>query len=280
MGMPAEFEGTSETIIAADGTPIAFHTTGHGPGVIVIPGALSVAAGFARFARTLGERFTVHIMERRGRGDSGPQGEDYSIDTELEDLRALRDKTGATLLVGHSYGGLIALEAARDPEIRKVAIYEPGVSVNGSMPSNWIPSYEKYLRQDKPWKAFVQYLRAVGPEGIRRVPKWMLERAMPLAMKAPERDIISSLLWENLREHREVIRLDDTYPHYRDITAEVLLMDGDRDRLARDDADRDRLAEVIPHCVRYTFRGLDHFGIDKNDPALVAATVAEFLDTP
>ena len=67
------------------------------------------AADCAAFARALSEHFAVHNIERRGRGESGPQGEDYSIVKECEDVLALQAKTGASLLVGHSYGGLVAL---------------------------------------------------------------------------------------------------------------------------------------------------------------------------
>jgi hypothetical protein len=35
-----------------------------------------MAADYAAFARALAERFTVHTIERRGRGESGPQGDD------------------------------------------------------------------------------------------------------------------------------------------------------------------------------------------------------------
>lgn len=275
---PPEIEQVTESVVSADGTTIAYLTTGQGPSVIVIPGVLTVASGFTRFARALGERFTVHTIERRGRGDSGPQGDGYRIDTECEDLRALQDKTGAALLVGHSFGGLIALEAARNSDaFRKIAVFEPGVSMDGSMPSDWVPAYEKYLAQNKPWDAFVEFVRAVGPDSIRRVPKWMMKRAMPLAMKSPERDTVASLLHENLREHKEVIRLDNSYPNYREIQAEVLLMDGDKDRPIQDDTDRDRLAAVLAHCTRHTFPGLDHFGIDKGDPERVATTIADFF---
>jgi hypothetical protein len=35
---------------------------------------------------------------------SSPQGADYSINKEREDVLALQQQTGATLLVGHSFG--------------------------------------------------------------------------------------------------------------------------------------------------------------------------------
>src|SRR5258706_14192994 len=107
---------------------------GSGPWVLVIPGALSMAAGYAAFARALAEHFTVHTIERRGRGRSSPQGDDYSIAKEREDVLALQKETGASFLVGHSFGGLVALEVARNnPSLTKLAVYEPGVSIGGSI---------------------------------------------------------------------------------------------------------------------------------------------------
>src|SRR4029453_6927367 len=111
------------TVRSRDGTTISYRTVGHGPAVIVIPGAMSTADDYAAFADALGETFTVHTIERRGRGRSGPQGDHYSIGKECEDVAALRDETVARYLVGHSYGGLVALEAARNnPALTKLAV--------------------------------------------------------------------------------------------------------------------------------------------------------------
>src|SRR5690349_12333401 len=124
--------GTSRVVRSTDGTRIGYLSVGTGPAGVVIPGVLSMAADYARFARALSEHFTVHTIERRGRGESGPQGDDYSLVKECEDVLALQAETGAALLVGHSYGGLIALEVARNNKaFRKIAVYEPGVSIDG-----------------------------------------------------------------------------------------------------------------------------------------------------
>src|SRR6266496_5485853 len=104
---------TTHAVLSQDGEKISYLTMGSGPSVLVIPGALSMAADYAAFASALAEHFTVHIIERRGRGKSSPQGDDYSMAKEREDVLALQQKTGASFLVGHSFGGLVALEAAR-----------------------------------------------------------------------------------------------------------------------------------------------------------------------
>src|SRR5215831_15422626 len=112
---------TVHTVVSEDGATIAYLTMGSGPAVIVIPGALSTAVDYAAFGSALAAHFTVHIIERRGRGLSSPQGADYSIGKECEDVLALQRETGARLLVGHSYGGLIALEMARHhPSLTKI----------------------------------------------------------------------------------------------------------------------------------------------------------------
>ncbi len=128
----------SQAFTSANGATIGYRTVGSGPAVIVIPGVLSIAADFDTFADVVAESFTVHTLERRGRGGSGPQDSEYCMAIEREDVIALQKKTHATFLFGHSYGGLIALETARDNAlVKKVAVYEPGISVNGSIPTTW-----------------------------------------------------------------------------------------------------------------------------------------------
>ncbi len=142
--------GATHTVLSKDGTTISYLSIGDGPSALVIHGILSMASDYAAFARALAEHFTVHTIERRGRGESGPQGDDYSIVKECEDVLALRAETGASLLVGHSYGGLVALEVARNnTAFTKIAVYEPGVSIDGSMPTGWMPEQ----RPRCPWSS-------------------------------------------------------------------------------------------------------------------------------
>lgn len=91
--------GASHTVLSRDGTKIGYLSMGDGPSVLVIPGVLSMAADYAAFAHTLAEHFTVHIIERRGRGESGSQGDDYSMVKECEDVLALQQKAGVSFLV-------------------------------------------------------------------------------------------------------------------------------------------------------------------------------------
>jgi pimeloyl-ACP methyl ester carboxylesterase len=203
----------TDVVVSADGTGIAYRIVGKGRGVLVVPGALAVARDFDAFARELADRFTVHTIERRGRGESGSQGDEYNIERELEDVAAVQVATGATFLFGHSFGGLIALEAARDNKtFAKVAVYEPGVSIDGSIDTSWAPASEAQLARGQHLAAFITFARGVNPETTGKAPRWLLRLILPLAIRKRERNQKYGLLPAAIREHAEAARLDNTYP--------------------------------------------------------------------
>ena len=159
------------SITTADGATIAYYTIGNGPSIIVIPGVLSIANDYSAFANALADAFTVHTVERRGRGKSSPQEDSYSMANECADVLALQKRTQASYIFGHSYGGLIALETARNnSSLKKVMVYEPGVSINGSISVEWASNYENQLAQNKPLDAFVDFSIAMAPGAARNTP--------------------------------------------------------------------------------------------------------------
>ena len=64
-GEPFAADGAINHATSSDGARICFLTTGSGPPIILLPGVLSTAEDYARFAATLGERYTVHAVQRR-----------------------------------------------------------------------------------------------------------------------------------------------------------------------------------------------------------------------
>jgi pimeloyl-ACP methyl ester carboxylesterase len=269
---------TTHAVFSQDGAKISYLSMGSGPSVIVIPGALSMAADYVAFASALAEHFTVHIIERRGRGLSSPQGEDYSIRKECEDVLALQQKTGASFLVGHSFGGLVALEVTRNnPTFTKLAVYEPGVSIDGSIPMGWMSGYEKNLAEKKYFDAFVEFVRGINPESTGKTPPWLMKWLLPLFLSSHERKQMLSLLRENLREHKEVARLDSSYKNYQEISADILLMYGGKSQTTWVDLSMERLAAVLPRSETKEFPKLNHFGIDKKAPREVAKAVYTYF---
>ena len=267
-----------QTVSSADGTAISFVTTGRGAPVIVVSGVLSTTADFTSFAKALGRTHTVHTVERRGRGLSGPQGDDYSMIKECEDIAAVQAATGATLIFGHSYGGLIALEAARSSQVyRKVAVYEPGVSVAGSIGLGWIDDCKAKLAKGKPLEAFAAFSIAAGPRRARRTPLWAMTLLLPLFISAADRRQMFALLPANLREHKVIGQLDDSYPRYGQLQADVLAMCGGKSDLDWVGLAMDALASALPSVMVKAFPKLDHFGPTKTGPRDVAKAAGMFF---
>lgn len=119
----------SRLIASADGTPIALFSSGSGPSVILVHGSAADHTTFRVVGPMLAGRFTVHPIDRRGRGASGDTAP-YAIEREFEDVAAaaetLAREAGRPVdVVGHSYGGRCALGAALLTEaIRRVVSYE------------------------------------------------------------------------------------------------------------------------------------------------------------
>ena len=118
-----------ETVTSADGTEIAYDRHGEGPPLIALHGSSASGAELQPNVAQLATEFTVIVPDRRGRGDSG-DGDDYSLDREIEDLQAVVDAVdGEPVVFAHSFGGLVALAAAPDLELSRLALYEPAVTV-------------------------------------------------------------------------------------------------------------------------------------------------------
>jgi pimeloyl-ACP methyl ester carboxylesterase len=266
----------AQSVRSSDGTTIAYYTVGSGPAVLVVPGALSTARDYLGLAQNLAEQLTVHTIERRGRGQSGRQGGEYRITRECEDVAAVLARTGATCVVGHSFGGLVALEAARDnPAITRLAVYEPGVSIHGSIDTSWTATYARKLQERKPLEAFIAFIKGTNPQS-RYTPVWLLKLILPRALGRRKMDQTCRLLAANLREHLEVERLDSSYANYAKVAARTLLMFGARspERITRPYR---QLVGVMPAATLREFPGLDHFGITEGAPQVVGQAVTAFL---
>lgn len=121
--------GPTRLVPSADGTSIAVFTSGRGPDVVLVHGATADHTTFRVVRPLLEARFTIHSIDRRGRGASG-DATTYTIEREFEDVAAVAEAVAAGTggpvdVVGHSYGGRCALGAAlRSTAIRRVVSYE------------------------------------------------------------------------------------------------------------------------------------------------------------
>jgi pimeloyl-ACP methyl ester carboxylesterase len=122
-----------QTVTSRTGTRIAFWRSGGGPPLLLVHGMVADHSTTWRFVLPeLERRCTVYAMDRRGRGGSG-DGPTYDLHHEAEDIVAVIESIGQPVSVlGHSFGGLCALEAAvRTAHLRRLILYE-GVTLNGA----------------------------------------------------------------------------------------------------------------------------------------------------
>jgi len=267
------------TVASGDGTVIAYHTVGQGPPLIVVGGALRAAEDYLALARGLAERYCVHVVDRRGRGLSGPQGPRYGIARECEDLLAIQAATGARVVFGHSYGGLVVLETAvRSDAFEAMVLYEPGVSVGGSIPTAWMPQYRALLERGDTRGAFACFVQAFGAGPMTKLPRWYLRAVLRCVIRRQRwEERYEPLLAANLAEHEQVVACDDHVASYGAITARLLLLGGSRSPAIMTTLPLEGLQQTVPDMTVDIIDGLDHFAPDEKAPEVVARRVLGFL---
>ncbi len=121
-------ERTIQKRVEVDGSWVHVDVYGEldGPAIVVIPGVLADAAGWADVAGRLNAWRTVAVVNRRGRRPSGPLTAAYDVKSEVADAAAVvRGFSDVRTLFGWSYGGLIALHLANHQAVPQVIAYEP-----------------------------------------------------------------------------------------------------------------------------------------------------------
>ncbi|TXA43709.1 alpha/beta hydrolase [Mycobacterium tuberculosis variant bovis] len=130
------------TVVSPDGTVIGYESVGAGPRLLLVHGSTGTRARWRPVTPELARRYTVHAMDRRGRGLSTAEAEPYSLGREAEDVAAVAEAVGGDVyVVGHSYGALAVLDAAPITRaFRRIVLYEPPIPSLGldvGSPGGW-----------------------------------------------------------------------------------------------------------------------------------------------
>jgi len=96
------------------GCQLAYEVQGQGPPVLLIQGVGVHGDGWRPQVEALSDRYTCLSFDNRGMGESQPAGAPVTVEQMAEDAVALLDAAGwdSAHVVGHSLGGLVALELA------------------------------------------------------------------------------------------------------------------------------------------------------------------------
>jgi pimeloyl-ACP methyl ester carboxylesterase len=216
----------------------------------------------------LRDRFrTVRLARRRYRLDlPGP----ITMAQEVEHVAAIAAQLDRPVLVGHSSGAVLALEAlVADPGAYAGAVlYEPPVVIGAPLSADHLAKARAALARDKPGKALSIFLREV------------------VGMAAPLAWLAGFFVGRHPEYRRRVERqLDDNdaldalgvrLPAYARLDLPILLLGGDKS--PRHLAERlDALERTLPRTRRLLMHGQGH-SAERRAPQRVATAIATFID--
>ncbi len=199
------------------------------PGVVVIHGTLVTDALYRPFARKLSILLSrpVHCYNRRGRAGSAAQPEGYSAATEVGDLAVVMRATGAEDVVAHSYGGFVALQAARSLPIRRLVTYDAAVSLSGNLHHRWRPELEQAVSDGQlnhAWAHLVQGLATAGP--VSYLPLGALRMLSIMSARTNVGAEMRELLPTAVKEMRAVLDADAEISDFVDLSTPTLMLSG------------------------------------------------------
>jgi pimeloyl-ACP methyl ester carboxylesterase len=169
-------------VISADGTRVGVLSTGQGAPILIVHPGSSGVSSWAAVADRLSLRFRVLRIARRLYAGSPRPG--HTMAAEVDDVLAVAELAASTgpppMVVGHSSGAIVALEAARTAPaaFAGMLLYEPPVAVNRPLGGDALVRARAALAAGRPGRAMAIHLRE-----IVQVP-WPTVAALRLAPSA------------------------------------------------------------------------------------------------
>ena len=251
-----------------DGTPIALECAGSGSTLLIVHGGIGDRTRWTPMLPLFSPRFTACAMDRRGHGESG-DSPDYSLQKEAEDIAAVVDsRPGNVFVLGHSYGGVAALEAALlTQKIAKLILYEPPVKDHAE--ASTIDRIEKSIQAGDREQAVVTFLREVVKlsskevEAMRTRPPW---RGMIAGIDAHPRQMRALAAW-----HFDAKRIGNVR------VPTLLVIGGDTRSPEMKDA-IESLQESLPQPTLLVIEGEQHNAMDSARQKLADGVTSFLLD--
>ena len=249
------------------------------PTVVCLHASGGSGAQWNALALRIGPRYRVLAPDLHGHGQAphfdGPQQAIVAADT-LRVARLAADAGGPVHLVGHSYGGAVALRVAlyHPDVVASVAVYEPVALqllaglMRGDRCAAEVSEVARAIARDLNGGAMERAAR-------RFVDFWSGDGAW--SRLAPDRRAAFARRMPVIRAHFASLMSDGVgLRDYARINAPVLYLAGAETRPATR-----RIGEwlrgALPHVDAIAFDGLDHLGPITHAP-LVAGAVARFIE--
>jgi pimeloyl-ACP methyl ester carboxylesterase len=255
------------TAVSADGTQVRALDQGSGPAIVIVHPGLDDGRSWAKVAALLAGRFRVIRLVRRQYRLDLPAPAVYSASREAEDVAAVAGLAGGpVVLVGHSSGAVVALEAlvAFPAAFSAAMLYEPPVAT-GPTGLEGLQAHARAkaaIAAGQPGRAAQIFVRDVV--GMPAVSAWVLRRLVTVTPRL--RALVP----------RQISDLDGVGPRldaYARISLPVVLLGGDRSPAHLGES-LDALAGVLPGARKVILPGRDHQAQVKA-PAEVAQVIGE-----
>lgn len=264
---------TLEKVSSRDGIPIAYYRSGVGPPLILVPGAGAANPTAWPVFPALAEKFTTVAVDRRGHGMSG-DGPTYALEREFEDIANVIDSIGEPAnVLGHSYGGICALEAGLlTKNIQKLILYEPlSIPLPGKpvYPEGFLDRLETMLSAGDQEGVLVMHYREIAGMGTEEIEQF---RSSPVWQ---ERVATANTLPRELRADARY-RFDSL--RFKNLHIPTLLLTGSDSR-AFEKKGIEILAAALPNSRVSVMKGPDHVAM-YSAPELFLSEVLRFLLEP
>lgn len=260
---------------AEDGVDVIGEIDGsdrRGGTIVVLHAGLDDGREWAKPAQRLAQWYRVIRPHRRSyRPELVSRGR-FSIAQEALDVVALMDEQAEpVVLVGHSSGGVIALEAVlQAPErVRGLVLYEPPISVGTPLGGSAVDRARSAMDAGKPGKAMSIFLREVV-----ETPGWVAALVRLMAPVVPQVKRFAAGQVDELEAIRD---LGDRLSEYRAIRVPVLLIGGDKSP-AHLAARMSALEEVLPDVRRVVLRRVGH-DANRRTPDDLAGAIRQFVES-
>ena len=144
------------TVLEVPGARLYYETHGHGPLMIMVPGANGVAEGFRPVAEPLAAHYTVVLYDRRGFSRSrldGPQDYSHRLRTDANDVRRLIEHISdePATVFGACSGAVVALELlTRHPAVvHTLVCFEPAAVLHLPNGRKWVEFFHEIYDHDR-----------------------------------------------------------------------------------------------------------------------------------
>lgn len=154
---------TEQRVALDDGAQTTLERWGDGDRrVLCIHGMTGSRKAWEDFAAAYGDRARIYAYDQRGHGDSAAVSGPMTLHRSLLDLYNVLGAIGEPVdtLIGHSWGGAIAILGGRRFDVKRVVAIDPMLHQGNTA---WYDRFLRELKKDRAMRSAIKRLRDENP---------------------------------------------------------------------------------------------------------------------